>query len=189
MYTLLSKAFYSKHFYLKSSFILLTVLLMNGCGFHLKHIDGLADKYPQIYLQSNNQNSDLARFIKIRLLGAGVQISPSPSDDIATLIIASERQSARTISLTVRAVNAEKELSYNLSYSIQSPGYQANSFSVNLYRDFLDNPAQALAKSREAELLTQEFRSIAADHIMTNLLGLKNSSRNKIDNNESDELQ
>ncbi|MCG6202013.1 LPS assembly lipoprotein LptE [Psychromonas antarctica] len=172
-------------FSLKVSLTLLSLLLLSSCGFHLKHNDGLTEKYPQIFLQSNAPNSELTRLVKLRLRGAGIRIVSSPAADVATLSIASERRSSRTISLYVNAQNAEQEIAYNLSYSIQQPGYQAQSFSVNLYRDFLENPAQALAKSREAELLTKELRVIAADNIIATMLSLKNKKKDLIVTNKS----
>ena len=170
----------------KTGFILLLLALVSGCGFHLKHKDGLADKYPEIFLQSNNPKSELVRFIKIRLRGAGIKVADAPAGDIATLKIDGERSSSRTISLYVTAQNAEKELSYNLDYSIQSPGYPAKSFTFNLYRDFLDDSVQALAKSREEELLTEEMRTIAANHIITTILSLKNDKQNQLDNKNNE---
>lgn len=161
-------------FYTQISLVLLSVLLISGCGFHLKHNNGLIEKYPKIYLQSNNTNSQLARFIKIRLRGAGIEILDQPEADVAILKISPERQSSRIISLYVNAQNAEKEISYNVDYSIQSPGYQTQDFSVNLYRDFIENASQALAKSREAEILTKELRAIAADSIIATMLSLEN---------------
>lgn len=171
---------YSKHFLL-----LCSLALLSGCGFHLKYNDGLVEKYPKILLQSQ-PNSDLTRMIKLRLRGADIEIVNEPSDDVAILKVNRERRSTRTISLYVNAQNAEQELSYNLSYSIQSPGYEAQNFSVNLYRDFLDNPSQALAKSREAELLTKELRAIAADHIINTMLSLDNDNSNKVIDEEPD---
>ena len=173
-----------KAFYCKISVIFLSLVLVSGCGFHLKHKDGLADKYPEIFLQSNNPKSELIRFIKMRLRGAGIKIADAPADDIATLKIGGERSSSRTISLYVTAQNAEEEISYNLDYSIQSPGYPANSFNFNLYRDFLDDSVQALAKSREEELLEQEMHRIAADHIITTMLSLKNDKQEQLGNNK-----
>jgi outer membrane lipopolysaccharide assembly protein LptE/RlpB len=266
----------------KTLILFSSLLLLSACGFHLKHNDGLVEKYPKILLQSA-PNSDLTRLIKIRLRGAGIEIVtaasllPEPSDEliiepsdeliiepsdeliiepsdeliiepsdeliiepsnepsnepiiepsnepiiepsnepsnepiiepsneliiepynniakessdeivtnpydsVAILKINGERQSSRTISLYVNAQNAEQELSYNLSYSIQSPGYEAQEFTVNLYRDFLDNPAQALAKSREAELLLKELRVIAADHIINTMLSLENKNSKQLD--------
>lgn len=153
--------------------VLLSLLLLSGCGFHLKQHDGLADKYPQIYLKSNDPNGDLTRFVKIRLRGAGIKIVTTPSEEIATLTLEGERRTSRTISLNVRAQNAEQELGYNLNYSLQSPGQESRAFSVNLYRDFLASSSQALAKSREEELLEKELRTIAADHIITTMLSIK----------------
>jgi LPS-assembly lipoprotein len=164
--------------------VLLSLLLVSGCGFHLKHNNGLADKYPQVFVQSHSPNSELVRFVKMRLRGTGIKIADMPADDIVILNIGKIRSSSRTISLYVNAQNAEEELSYNLSYSIQSPGYPAKSFSFNLYRDFLENSEEALAKSREAELLEQEMHSIAANHIVTTMLSLEKETKEELNNNE-----
>lgn len=164
----------------KPLLLLLSVVFLSACGFHLKHNDDLAKIYPKILVQSS-ANTELTRLVKIRLRGAGIEIVNEPSEGIAILKINAERQSERTLSLYVNAQKAEKELGYNLSYSIQSPGYEAQNFTVNLYRDFLDNPAQALAKSREAELLIKELRGIAADNIINTMLSLENKNSERID--------
>ena len=109
------------------------------------------------------------RMVKIRLLGAGVNVLASPSKDTTILNLSGEQRSERMISLNVQAQNAEQEIGFVLAYSIQIPGYQPLSFTFNLYRDFLDNPAQALAKSREAEQLTEEVREAAANNIIYTL--------------------
>ncbi|WP_028864768.1 LPS assembly lipoprotein LptE [Psychromonas aquimarina] len=164
----------NRAFYIKAVFLFLSITFISGCGFHLKHNDGLAEKYPQIYIQSSDPNGELTRLVKLRLRGAGIEVLSLPQEDAPVLRIMGEQRTTRTISLYVNATNAEQELGYNLNYSIQNPGYEVQSFTVNLYRDFLDNPAQALAKSREAELLTKELRGIAADHIIATMLSLKN---------------
>jgi LPS-assembly lipoprotein len=166
--------------YSKPFLLVISLLFLSACGFHLKHNDGLVEKYPKILLQST-PNTDLTRLIKLRLRGAGIEIVKEPSDDIAILKINPERRTSRTISLYVTAQNAEQELGYNLSYSIQSPGYEAQNFSINVYRDFLEDSAQALAKSREAELLTKELRVIAADHIINTMLRLENKNSALLD--------
>jgi len=159
--------------------VLYPLLVLSGCGFHLKHKDGLVEKYPQIVLQST-PNSDLTRLIKLRLRGAGIEIITIPTDNVAILKVDSEQRSSRTISLNVTAQNAETELGYTLRYSIQSPGYEPQYFNVNLYRDFVESSSQALAKSRESELLTRELRAIAAEHIINTMLSLDNKNSDKI---------
>ena len=166
-------------YYRKISFILLSLILLSGCGFHLKHNNGLADKYPKIYIQSSIQNKELVRFVKMRLQGAGVDIVNTPAYDVTILKIGRISSSSRIISLYVTAENAEEELSYNLDYSIQDSGYPAQNFSFNLYRDFLEDSEEALAKSREEELLTEEMHSIAADHIIATMLSLNKENKGK----------
>lgn len=170
-------------FYAFKSILLASLLvLLSACGFHLKHNDGLVEKYPRIVLQST-PNTDLTRLIKLRLRGAGIDIVDTPSADVAILKVNEERRTSRTISLYVTAQNAEQELGYNLSYSIQSPGYEPQNFNVNVYRDFLDDSEQALAKSRESELLTKELRVIAADHIINTMLSLDNKNSAQLNDN------
>ena len=172
---------------LKITSIILFSFLLTGCGFHIKHSsEGLAAKYPQIYIQSSNPNGDLTRYVKIRLRGAGVQLLNVPSEDAAILRIKGEARSERTISLNVKAQNAEQEMGYNLSYSIQKAGYEVQEFTFSLYRDFLDNPAKALAKSREAEQLTRELREAAADNIVFTLQALDRDAAKKVKRDESD---
>ncbi|HIP75927.1 MAG TPA: hypothetical protein EYH12_02020 [Psychromonas hadalis] len=168
---------------LKTIFTLIFIFLLSGCGFHLKTNSGLSTKYPQIYLQSN-PGSDITRLLLIRLRGAGIDVVKKPTRGVTTLKINGETRTSRTISLYVNATNAEKEIGYNLSYSIQNAGYQVQPFTFNLYRDFLDNPAQALAKSREEEQLIRELRVLAADQILYTLLNYEVDESKKIDKNQ-----
>jgi len=167
------QAFYQKSMLFIAMF---SALLLTGCGFNIKHTEGLVEKFPEIYLQTNNPKGDLARLVKLRLRGADIKILTEPSPDVAVLQLKSEQQSERIISLYANAQNAEKEIGYVMAYSLKLPNYTAKDFNVNLYRDFLYDSNQALAKSRESELLLKELRVIAADHIITNMLSLKNQA-------------
>ncbi|MEJ6078856.1 hypothetical protein MT391_10020 [Vibrio sp. 1-Bac 57] len=155
---------------------LVMTLLLSGCGFHLKHNNGLVEKFPEIYLQTNNPKGELARLVRLRLRGANIKILTESSPSSAILHLKSERQSERTISLYANAQNAEKEIGYVMTYSLKLPNYTPRDFNVNLYRDFLDDSTQALAKSREAELLTKELRAVAADHVISTMLSMQDPS-------------
>jgi LPS-assembly lipoprotein len=165
-------------FYRKSLTVLILTLslLISGCSFHLKHNNGLVEKFPEIYLQTKDPTGELARLVKLRLRGANIKILSEPSDNVAVLALESEQRSSRTISLYANALNAEKEIGYTLNYSLKMPRYTAKNFTVNIYRDFLDDSSEALAKSRETELITKELRVIAADHIITSMLSMKNEA-------------
>lgn len=168
-------------FLLKIALFTCLSLTLAGCGFHLKeNSEGLSAKFPKIYIQSTDPYGDIMRKVKIRLLGAGVKVLSTPSKDAAILNLGGEQRSQRMISLNVQAQNAEQEIGFVLAYSIQIPGYQPLPFTYNLYRDFLDNPAQALAKSREAEQLTGELREAAANNIIYTLQALNIHNAKKL---------
>jgi len=173
MHSLSPQAFYRKAA-LVMAFV--STLVLTGCGFHLKENNGLVEKFPEVYLQTSNPKSDLTRLMKLRLRGANIKILTQPSPDVAVINLISESQTERTISLYANAQNAEKEIGYTMKYSLKMPNYTAKNFSVNLYRDFLYDSNEALAKSREAELLLKELRVIAADHVITNMLSIKNEA-------------
>ncbi|MDA7746211.1 LPS assembly lipoprotein LptE [Psychromonas sp.] len=152
-------------------------LILSGCGFHLKHHNGLVEKFPEIYIQTNDPKGELTRLVKLRLRGANIKILTESNPDVAILNLKSESQTDRTVSLYSNAQNAEKEIGYTMKYSLKLPNYTPQDFTVNIYRDFLDDSSEALAKSRESELLTKELRGIAADHIMATMLSLKDEPK------------
>ncbi len=102
---------------LKPIVLLLPIFLLTGCGFHLKHNNGLADKYPQIYLNST-PNGELTRLIKIRLRGAGIEVLDMPDAEVATLKVNGEKRSSRTISLNLKAQNAVQTTPIYASYLV-----------------------------------------------------------------------
>jgi len=167
---------YSRVFYRN---ILLTAtlvfsVLLSGCGFHLKHNDGLVEKFPEIYIKTSQPNGELTRLIKLRLRGAGIKILEQPKENAAVLTLKPEQRSSRTISLYATALSAETEIGFTMKYSLKMPNFTAKDFTVNIYRDFLNDSSEALAKSRETELITRELRTIAADHVISTMLSIQN---------------
>ena len=169
-------SFYPRAFYRHILFTstLIFSLLLSGCGFHFKHNDGLVEKFPEIYVQTSQPTGELTRLIKLRLRGAGIKILDEPNDDVAVLTLKPEQRSSRTISLYATALTAEVEIGFIMNYSIKMANFTAKDFSVNIYRDFLNDSSEALAKSRETELITKELRTIAADHVISSMLSMQN---------------
>ena len=151
-------------------------ILLTGCGFHLKHNDGLVEKFPEIYVQTKQPTGELTRLVKLRLRGAGIKLLDEPNENAAILTLNPEKRSSRTISLYATALTAEVEIGFIMNYSLQMPNYTAKDFTVNIYRDFLSDSSEALAKSRETELITKELRAIAADHVISTMLSIQNEA-------------
>lgn len=85
------------------------------------------------------------------------------------LRIMSESTGSRTVSLYSDATAAEYELSYVLQMEVRLPNQDPQYFTIALQRDQLNNSQEALARSREAELLVQELREAAAQQVVRTL--------------------
>jgi len=85
------------------------------------------------------------------------------------LRIMSESTGSRTVSLYSNATAAEYELSYVIKIEVRLPGQEPQYFTIALQRDQLNNSQEALARSRESELLIRELREAAAQQVVRTL--------------------
>ena len=65
--------------------------------------------------------------------------------------------SASLLSVFTTGQVAEYELVYTVDYQILFPGKQIISDSLTVSREYQDDPDQILAKSRELDLVLEEF--------------------------------
>lgn len=85
------------------------------------------------------------------------------------LRIMSESTGSRTVSLYSDATAAEYELSYVIKMEVRLPNQEPQYFTIALQRDQLNNSQEALARSRESELLVRELREAAAQQVVRTL--------------------
>ena len=85
------------------------------------------------------------------------------------LRIMSESTGKRTVSLYSDATAAEYELSYVIKIEVRLPEQEPQYFTIALQRDQLNNSQEALARSRESELLIRELREAAAQQVVRTL--------------------
>lgn len=141
---------------------------LSGCGFHLKQSYNIAPELQNITLVSAKY-SELTRFIKQELRYSEVNLVESPNAATPVLKIASESNKSRTVSLYNDASAAEYERGYEVKIEVQLPHQDPQYFTIALQRDQLNNSQEALASSREAELLQKELRQAAAQQIVRTL--------------------
>lgn len=101
------------------------------------------------------------------------------------LRIMSESTGSRTVSLYSDATAAEYELSYVIQMEVRLPNQDPQYFTVALQRDQLNNSQEALARSREAELLTRELREAAAQQVVRTLSQVVIDPQTTGDNDEA----
>lgn len=169
----------NKHF-AKLTCALLFTTLLSGCGFYLKQATNVPPELKNIRLVSSKY-SEFTRFIKQELkynqinLVDDTFITDEKGDtvlinsNVPVLKIASTTNTSRTLSLYNDVSAAEHELSFEVKMEVRMPNQAPQYFTVALQRDQLNNSQEALAGSRESELLDKELRRAAAQQVVRKL--------------------
>jgi len=148
--------------------IFLFTSILSGCGFHLKNGNAIPSELNELTLISTKY-SELTRLIKTQLRYNQINLVTSPTINTPVLKIVSETTDTRTVSLYSDATAAEYELSYVLKMEVRLPDQTPQYFTIALQRDQLNNSQEALARSRESELLRKELREAAAQQVVRTL--------------------
>jgi len=150
---------------------ILISLMVQGCGFKLKGDYQLPDNLKQLRIQSADQYGELTRLVKNKLQRYQVQLS----DDLQlpVLQLSTDQLERGTLSLFSSGQVAEYELTYSLNYQVIFPQQPPQQFSIQMRRDYLDDPQTAQAKSREMEQIQKEMRVQAAEQIVRQLSRMK----------------
>jgi len=155
---------------LRAAISVVLALLLSSCGFHLRGNLPLS-QFPAVYVQSD-AHSELAELLNKRLSQNSVRLLNSMQADAPTIQLVSDTLERRTLSLFPSGQVAEYELIYKVSYYLIMPGDEPAFNQFELYRDYQDDPNQALAKARELDLLLSELRQQAANRIIRQMARL-----------------
>jgi LPS-assembly lipoprotein len=147
-----------------------SLLVLNGCGFHLRGSVLLPADVNTVYLQV--ANADLAEEIKLLLEAGEASIVPTGEDADLTLIVTPERLERQLLAVDPKTGKAvEFELTYATSYEVLDKERQSlmPTQSLSLSRDLVFDPEAVIGSSREEEVIYMEMRRDAARQIMARM--------------------
>lgn len=150
--------------------MVLHLLALGGCGFHLRGSVLLPVGVDTIHLQV--PNTELAEEIKLLLAAGETSIVPTREDADLTLIVAAERFDRRLLAVDSKTGKArEFELTYTSSLEVLGKEGQAvvPSQTIFLARDFVFDPDAVIGSNREEEVIYSEMRREAARQIMARM--------------------
>lgn len=146
--------------------------ILSGCGFKLRTQSPLPESMQHLIVTASDSSSELyaqlAKFVERSDLNAKDHTSAT-----AELHLISDNLSRRTLSLFSNGQVAEQELIYTISYALKRDGEQDLVRTFELTRNYQDDPDNALAKSREIELILTEMRAQATRQIIRELSQLQ----------------
>lgn len=150
--------------------LLFSSMLLSSCGFHLRG-DLPLSHFSAMYIQSQ-RHSELAALLSTRLEYNKVQLLESYQKSAPMLQLIDDTLERRTLSLFANGQVAEYELIYKVRYALTMPDGEPSEYQFELFRDYQDDPNQALAKAKELDLMLDELRQQAANRIMRQLARL-----------------
>jgi LPS-assembly lipoprotein len=146
----------------------LVCLLLTSCGFHLKKASNLPDDLKVISLVGDDEKSALFELVEKELIASKVDLQHGDRL-LPELTIHRDRLERQILSLFDNGQVAEYELAYSVSYTLKRPGQQGINQNFELYRNYQDDPDNALAKAKELDLLLSEIRKQASRRIVREL--------------------
>ncbi|MCC5855888.1 MAG: hypothetical protein JJU10_09485 [Idiomarina sp.] len=146
------------------SVIGLMALLLSACGFHLRGDFQVPDGLTELYVDAPSR-SQAARFLEQALELRGVEVQ-GVSGNIPQIRLEEDSLDRRIMSLLPSGQVAEYELIYTLPVTFINVDGTSHSQTIQLSRDYQDDPNFALAKTRELELVVSEMRRDAVQRIL-----------------------
>ena len=152
--------------------IILLVLTLSSCGFHLRghNLKSAGFPFKSLYLNSTAPTPFVAD-LKTSLELYNIQLTPTADNADLTLVIVSESPDKQILALS----GAGQVLGYQLRYRVSLRAYDKQMVEwmpadeILLQRTLTYDPAQILAKEQEEALLYRDMRSDAVQQVMRRL--------------------
>lgn len=149
---------------------LIAILAISACGFQLRGSQQFPDFIRQVEVRSLSAHDPQSRAIAERLsvyqLGFTRAASAEMQANTVVIELRPENLDRRLLSVFQTGQVAEYELIYRIDYRLTFPSGESLDSSVEVLREYQDDPDQVLAKSRELDLILTEMRADAADRII-----------------------
>ena len=145
---------------LKRAIPVALALTLTACGFHLRNALVLPPDLGPVRVVSVDRYSPLAESLAQALTRAGAVPATEETTDVTVLDLIAERWGDRPISLDELGRAQEYSLRYAVTFELRRPDGSAivPRQTIELARDYVSNPVQAIGTEGEREILQGEMR-------------------------------
>ncbi len=155
--------------------VLLLLLALSGCGFHLRGTTGtpLGDSLPELYIKGIDTEVDFGRRVAQALEANGVKlVSDHIEDDTATMVLTTPKSSRQVLSIDNKVRAREYALTSAVSFTLKRIGLPAVKQIVRVRRDLVVDPTQVLGSDQEERRLRKEMENELAQLLVLRLRSL-----------------
>lgn len=141
----------------KNSFLLLSLLFVSACGYHLRGSIDLPEGLKSIFLQS--ASGQLHKTAKRTLKSSGGQLVDNAKEAGIVVKIVREKMRRRVLSLSSTGRANEYELTFSLDFELLDA--EGNSLAetqkVEISRDYFNDQEEILGKNNEEQVIREEM--------------------------------
>ncbi|HEY5604528.1 MAG TPA: LPS assembly lipoprotein LptE [Gammaproteobacteria bacterium] len=148
------------------------VFFMYGCGFHLRGSFELPPGLENIAIDDTETTSDIAPVLKTHLRRHNITPLNNIEDAKLVIVIDSEKQQRRVMTVSSAGRVQEFELIYTVSYSLlnkETPEASVSGQTLTLTRDLRFDETAVLGVTSEETRLQQEMLNASAEQILRRL--------------------
>ncbi len=184
--------------FLYALILLLLLVFMQSCGFHLRGMVEISQEFSPLYLKQNSA-SELARELKLLLASNKITVTSDPSKAKSQLVLLNENRERRVLSVDGNGRVREYLLTYTANFYIRFDkvdGVNAEDVnakqitdSVSTSRALLFDPEVVLATTNEAEILYEDMRRNAARLILLKLQARATDNSSPVDTSDTDSTE
>jgi LPS-assembly lipoprotein len=151
--------------------VMLSFVLLTGCGFHLRGEVPLAPPLKHLYIQTSDPYGELARNLEKSLVLSGVTLASSPQDASMILNIQNENTNDQLLSVGNTQQTRQYNLTLTVTFELDNPHGQVivPSQSIAETQSITIQADQILGGSNEENNLYQQMRRDIIYKIMNRL--------------------
>jgi LPS-assembly lipoprotein len=153
----------------RTLWISLLIIVLTGCGFHLRGALPTLTMDNPIYIAGVDKNSDLYRELARQLRGAKSVITETRSLAKSVLTISNYRSRERQLTLNSSNQAVEYELEESFNFSVQTSNTTAVSRPLKVTRVLGRTESETLAREREEREMRINMRHDLVNQLMYQL--------------------
>lgn len=155
----------------KSIFVYLGfLLLISGCGFHLRGVQELPESIDPVFVQADPR-SDLAEEMRTGIRAAGLDVASTPQEAQLIVRLLEETQNDRVLAMDSRGKVIESELIYTARVDVLNNKGETlvEPQQIERRQSQVDAEIEVLGKQQERDLLLDDLRREMAASILRRL--------------------
>ncbi len=154
--------------------LILMLSLLSACGFRLRGASNLPSSIKYAVIDGVAQYSEVGLAIKQQLESSGAKVLTTADVDTVHFVVLQNKFTRRVLSVNASGTANEYELTYVFSMRVQNPEgkWLVAERPINLNRNYIYDPSQALAKSDEELTIRSQMISLAVRQSMRRI-GIK----------------